>query len=244
MKEAYYFGRTLAKEIEYFAYPRSGSHFLFYCLSGLFDMVATLHSELHNQEAISRQAELNEIVLYALDLREDGVLHQPVWIDALSNGIHGLPRPGGKPLIVLIREPVATLYSLFHTSTERWGATIPDVGAWLRTTADEYQRFYREAFRLISENRDRCLLLRYEALLSGPDELRTIVDFVGVKPKLSPEFVYRITKFDSFVRPGQRTFYRAGDNERWRQDQRWLEALRAIEHYDFTDFGYQALSAL
>jgi hypothetical protein len=243
MKEAYYFGRGLAKEIELFAYPRTGSHFLFYCLSGLFDLVSREHQELHNQEAISRQAELNEAVLYALDLREDGVPYQPVRIDALSNGIHGLPRTTQKPQIILIRDPIATLYSLFRTGTERWGMVIPDLSAWLGKTAGEYEQFYTEAFNILSQENGKCLLVRYEALVEGPNELKKIVDFVNVKPKLTPDFVYQITKFETFVRPGERTFYRSGDNHLWRQDSRWIEALRSIEDRDFAAFGYKAVSA-
>jgi hypothetical protein len=242
MKEAYHFGRTLAKEVEFFSYPRTGSHFLFYCFSGVFDLIARRHAELHNQEAISRQLELHESVLYALDLREDGVPYQPVWIDALSTGVHGLPRKAEKPAIILIRDPIATFYSIFRAGRDRWGMTISALPAWLKTTADEYERFYGEAFNILSGDDGPCLLVRYEALVAGPDELQRIVDFVGVTPKLRPDFVHRITKFESFVLPGERTFYRSGDNDIWRQDARWLEALYAIEDRDFTAFGYQAVS--
>jgi hypothetical protein len=77
------------KEFEYFAFPRVGSHFFYYCLTGLFDLIGLPHEHLTSIEAISRQEELNPLALYALKLREDGIPFQPVFFNALSNGMHG-----------------------------------------------------------------------------------------------------------------------------------------------------------
>ena len=37
--DGYYFGTTLAKRVDYFAFPRTGSHFLWTSFTGLFDLV-------------------------------------------------------------------------------------------------------------------------------------------------------------------------------------------------------------
>ena len=40
--DGYYFGTTLAKRIDYFAFPRTGSHFLWTSLTGMLDRLASL----------------------------------------------------------------------------------------------------------------------------------------------------------------------------------------------------------
>src|SRR5579872_3299530 len=90
MRSTYHFG-TLLKEVNFFAYPRTGGHFFYYCLSGLFDLVVSPHQFLHHEEALDRQNELNPDVLYALDLREPDVPYRPVRADALVAGVHATP---------------------------------------------------------------------------------------------------------------------------------------------------------
>jgi hypothetical protein len=40
---------------------------------------------------------------------------------------------------------------------------------------------------------------------------------------LSPSFVHWLTSFERFTKPGARTFYRAGNNDAWREDAEWKE---------------------
>src|SRR5579875_3878036 len=54
-RDQYYFG-TLIKQIDVFAFPRTGSHLSAYCFNGLFDSVSLLPEALRTSpEPISRQ---------------------------------------------------------------------------------------------------------------------------------------------------------------------------------------------
>ena len=241
MKSLYHFGE-LVREIDYFAFPRTGSHFFRYCTSGLFDIVSRTHAHIANPEAIDRQQEINPQVLYGLDLREPGVPFQPIWINTVPNGVHGRPIDGSNPVIVVIRNPVATAYSLYRVHRDRWHG-VPSIDSqvsveWLSQTLQEYSAFYNAAFDLLDSLGDRGLLIRYEDLVATADPLHRLVQFCGVKPKLQPDFVHFLTRFDLFAKPGDRTFYRAGDNEAWRRDQVWMEILGRLSVPDFSRFGY------
>src|SRR5260370_4970325 len=97
--------RTLTEEIQLFAYPRVGSHFLAYCLHGLYDLVALESCRSNNPEVCAREQELDAHALYALELREDGAAYRPLWVNAIPNGIHGMPVSSANRSIILIREP-------------------------------------------------------------------------------------------------------------------------------------------
>lgn len=242
MKELYYNGRFLLEEINLFAFPRTGSHFLFYVLSGLFDLVDRDHPHLRNAEAIARQQELDSLALYALDLREDGVPFRPLFVNPRATGMHGIPASGSTPGLLLIRDPLPTVYSLYRTSLERWEMQLPERRVFIRQTLDQYAEFYDSGLRVLSENPKNLLLIRWEELVRGPEALRRIVDFIGIRPKLDCRFVHSITRFDSMVRSDARTFYRQGNNSAWKQDVEWTEALREFAAYDFTRFGYERVS--
>jgi hypothetical protein len=241
MKDRYFFGRTLARQVDYFAFPRTGSHFFNYCASGLFDLVALPAPSLDNPEAVRRQEELDPAVLYALDLREEGAPFEPVFINQRATGQHGDPALGEHPVILLIRDPMATVYSYYKAGTERWnmGERIPDAARWAQAKLQRFHEFYSKGLALLNAHPTRCLLLRYEELLAGSEPLHRLVNFVGVRPKLRPEFVHRMTRFDTITRPGPRTFYRQGDNDAWRRDESWRPVIAQASTPDMRPFGYE-----
>ena len=178
-QDQYYFGRLL-KKVYVFAFPRTGSHFLAYCFEGLFDSVSLL-PEIHriSPEAISRQAEIKDEVLYALGLREDGVLFQPMWLNPLVGGVHGVPVLTENPVLLLIRDPIATAFSAWR-ARGRLGFKL-QTAEDLNEHWDAYERFYDAGLRVIDETGDKGLLVRYELLAAGPEMLERIVEFVRVR---------------------------------------------------------------
>jgi hypothetical protein len=236
--EGYYFGTRLAKRLDYYAFPRTGSHYLWACFTGLLDLVFFPNHHLHNPEAKQRADELNPHAYYVLKLREDGVPYQPVYLNAAPQGDHGVPAPGDWPVILLIRDPHPTIFSWYHTGLERWGAKIPDRVAWLREAYAQYRRFYAAGLSLLEKSPERTLLIRFEELKADPAVLARVVAFLGVQPKLSPAFVHWWTDFDRITRPGPRSFYRGGDNARWRADAAWVADVKRAAPGDFAAFGY------
>jgi hypothetical protein len=239
-KDAYYFGQ-LATKVEIFAFPRVGSHYFAYCLSGLFDLVAIKNEHLDNPEAIARQDEINESVLYQLGLREEGVPYQPLIIDPLSTGMHGVPRLADKPVIILVRDPIATLYSFYRVSRARWGQT-DGIWPWLMHAHAGYTAFYNRAFEIVAESPGRVQLVRFEELVESSDVLEQVVQFIGHRPKLRPEFVHQILRFDNFARRGPRTFYRAGHNRSWLEDATFCAAVEQLPGTDFGPWGYPSMA--
>ncbi len=237
-EEKYFFGTRLAHRLDYYAFLRTGSHFLWNCFTGLFDLVFFENEFVNDPEAKQRQEELDPMALYALKLRSDTAPYQPVCINAVPNGLHGFPQDGPNPIIILMRDPYASIYSLYLTARDRWGLKVDDTVSWLKENFALYRKFYDEAFKLNEANQEKVLIVRYEALKAGPQELQKIVDFVGVRPKLKSEYVFWWTRFDRITREGERTFYRAGDNELWKQDKAWREALEKAEIDEFSKFDY------
>lgn len=238
--ESYHFGTRLAVRCDYYAFPRTGSHYLWAGLTGLLDLVYFPNEFVDHPEARQRAEELNPHAYYALRLREDGVPHQPVYINAAPQGVHGTPSPaaGDWPVLMLIRDPHPTIYSWYHTATERWGAKVPDRVAWMGDAYRQYQTFYDAAFAVLEANPARTFLVRFEELKRDPAVLQRLTAFLGVQPKLSPEFVHWWTDFGRMTRPGERTFYRAGDNARWRDDAAWQADLGRADPGDFSRYGY------
>ncbi len=238
--ESYHFGTRLAVRCDYYAFPRTGSHYLWACLTGLLDLVFFPNEFVENPEAKQRAEELNPHAYYALRLREDGVPYQPVYINAAPQGVHGHPAPaaGDWPVLVLIRDPHPTIYSWYHTATERWGAKLPDRVAWLREAYAQYRQFYDAALAVREKNSAKTHLVRFEELKRDPQVLTRLVQFLGGRPKLSAEFVHWWTDFERMTQPGQRSFYRAGNNEKWRSDAAWAADLKAAAPGDFSRYGY------
>jgi hypothetical protein len=233
---SYHFGVHLAREVDYFAFPRTGSHFLWHCFTGLFDLVFFPTPYTDQPEPRQRREELDPMALQALELRTDVAGYHPVYIRHDVNGLHGVPVDGGRPLIVLVRNPRAVFYSYYHTAVERWGAQIADVDAWLREQTTAFRRFYDTAWTLHAAVQDRVLILRFEELCGDPAALRRLVAFVGVPPKLPPEFVFWCCQFERLTRPGTRTFYRQGDDDAWCRDPVWRVRLETLG--DFSCYGY------
>ncbi len=236
-----FFGRTLTRRIDYFAFPRVGSHFFRHCTAGLFDLVAVPGPGATTAEVASRGEELDPLALYALSLREEGVPYAPVWFNTSANGQHGMPVRGEAPIVMLIRDPVATIYSLWRVGRARWGWTEERVGepaGWARAKLARWMEFYAGALGLVEADPARTLLLRFEDLVASPEPLRRVVDIVGVRPKLSPEFVHHVTRFERLTRPGERTFYVAGDNDAWRRDGVFAPIIARLDLPDLGRFGY------
>lgn len=238
--ESYHFGTRLAVRCDYYGFPRTGSHYLWACFTGLFDLVFYPNSFVENPEAKQRSEELNPHAYYVLRLREDGVPYQPVYINAAPQGVHGMPTSSEWPALVLIRDPHPTIYSWYHTAVDRWGANFPDRVAWMRDAYQQYRSFYDAALALVASHSGRTHLIRFEELKRDPAALERLVRFVGVQPKLSPAFVHWWTDFERMTRPGNRTFFRGGDNERWRSDAAWQADLRRAAPGDFTAYGYSS----
>ncbi len=236
--ESYHFGTRLARRCDYYAFPRTGSHYLWACLTGLVDLVFFPNEFVDHPEAKQRAEELNPYAYYALRLRDDGVPYQPVYINAAPHGVHGVPSPGAWPTLVLIRDPHPTIYSYYHTATERWGAKVPDRVAWLRDAYRQYREFYDAALTLVETKPEHTLLIRFEELKAHVATLERLVAFIGVQPKLSPAFVHWWTDFDRIAQPGPRTFYRGGNNAAWRKDVGWQADLAAAAPGDFSRYGY------
>ncbi len=238
MKNDEYYAGNILRVIDYYAFPRTGSHFLGHCISGLFDHVTILPAEIRTDpEAASRKQELSELALYALDLRAPGVRYQPVWFNVLRNGPHGAPIPGENPILIVIRHPLAAAYSAWR-SRKRLGwrvETPPEMKAHL----DGYESFYDTGLGLARGGGAEVLMIRYEDVIASAEPLERLVRFVGVTPKLSPQFVFWVTRFENFVKPGERSFYRGGDDGAWQRD---AEFARLIESSgpprDFSRFGY------
>ncbi len=238
MSEPYYFGRVPAVQIDMFSFPRCGAHFLRLCTAGLFDLVALPHGDSGKAEAAQRREELDPLSLYALNLREDGVPYHPVWFNTTSNGRHGTPVMGSAPVLILIRDPRAAVYSLYRVSRERWNIAIPDARTWARAQFSKFASFYAAGNEVLAANPGRVLMIRYEDLREGQGALERLVSFVGVRPKLSEAFVHRLTRFESIAGPGKRTFYREADNDAWRRDEAWMAAIDGLSMPDFAPFGY------
>ena len=238
----YNFGTTV-KQVDFFAFPRAGSHFLQYCLSGLFDLVSRLPAAiLTNAEAASRQNELNELAIYALKLRESGVPYQPLWVNPMPNGVHGKPIAVENPALILIRHPLAALYSAWR-ARKRLGFQLESAADFARRL-DEYQAFYDAGQSLAHAKPQSTLIVRFEDLVAEVATLERLVEFVGLRPKLSPHFVHWVTRFENMVAQGERSFYREGNNDAWKTDAEFAKLVAAAgPARDFERFGYSTQEA-
>lgn len=234
----YAFGSRLARRYDFYSFPRTGSHYLWTCLTGLLDLVFFPTQFATDPEAMQRAEELNPLTFYMMKLREDGIPFEPVYINPEPNGTHGLPQLGDWPAIILIRNPHPTIYSWYYTATERWNVVVPDRVAWMRDAYRQYAEFYDRALEMKRTASDYVMIVRFEELKKDASELRRLVNFFGVRSKLTPEFVHWATNFDRMTKEGKRTFFRGGNNQRWKEDEGWMKDLTAIQPPDFSRFGY------
>ena len=54
------FVENYTKRIDYFAYPRVGSHFLFHIFSGLYELILFESEDFKTEEYLARKNEINE----------------------------------------------------------------------------------------------------------------------------------------------------------------------------------------
>jgi hypothetical protein len=241
VNETYHFG-LLERELRLYAYPRVGSHFFAYALTGLFDIVTPPHEYLRHQEAIDRKSELNSDVLYALSLRDPRVPFRPLRLNAVASGVHGLPLETEHQMVLLIRDPIATAYSRYRVERDRWGGVTTLSVEWLRNELSSYTAFYQSSLEILQRQARRGLLMRWECLVESPAELERLVEFVGIEPKLRPSYVWNLLNFDNLVKAGRRTFYRSGSNKSWMADADWINAMAQIGDFSFERFGYGSLT--
>jgi hypothetical protein len=204
----------------------------------LIDLVFFPTEFTDKPEPKQRAQELNPYTFYVLGMRDNGIPYHPVYIDPAPHGTHGLPSAGQWPVILLIRDPHPTIYSWYHTATDRWGLRVEDRVAWIRDAYRQYREYYERGFGLVAANPSNAYLLRYEELKRDHFALSHLVEFIGVQPKLDPKFVHWWTEFERMTKPGAKTFFRSGNNARWREDEAWLADLRLAGIGNFQQFGY------
>lgn len=230
---------SYTKRIDYYAYPRVGSHYLFHILSGLYDLVLLDSENFHTEEYLSRSNELDEMSLYSLRLRDSSLPGSaPIYLNPNPNGIHGMAKDFGYPIICLTREPVAAIYSYYRMKRDRFHEKIDDLTLWIGERLQEYTDFYKEALVEGEKKPEHFLLLRYEDVCSSPEYLQRICDFIGESPKLDPAFVHHMTSFSNFIKEGDRTFYREGDNAKWRKDHDFVTSLGQSDYPSLSGLGY------
>ena len=233
------FVENYTKRFDYFAYPRVGSHFLFHIFSGLYELVLFESEDFETEEYISRKREIKEFSLYALSLHDSKrKFRQPIFVNPKANGVHGFPIDSGFPIISLIRDPLATIYSYYRLKRDRHNYVFLNKEEWIQDKLSEYYKFYSQVQELKIKLKDSMLIIKYEDLISDVKYIIEIVNFFRIDPKLDPNFVYNCTNFKNFASGSDRTFYRDADNEKWLLDDEFKTLLKGIDFNKFLKFGY------
>ena len=224
-----------------FAFPRTGSHLFTYTLGGLYDVQFRdiFSGSPTTKEVQERVEELNPAALHALKLR-DCVGARPLVLVRDRNGMHGKPGGyiAGEKTVILTRDPIATAYSYYRVQRDRWAPADVFNEESLAQNLNEYSAFYDAALDYKAAYPDSTYFLRYEEAVRSPQAFEGFVTFLGLEPKLSPSFVWNTTRFGNFVNPGERTFYREGNNNAWRKDTHFGDMLKQVGAFDFRRFGY------
>ena len=237
------FVNSYTKRIDYYAFPRVGSHYLFHIFSGLYDLVLLDSADFKTNKYLTRSKEINEIALYALRLGDLNLPRSaPIFINPNPNGIHGKPKDFGHPIICLTREPVASIYSLYRLKRDRFKEGIDDVGLWISEKFKEYFEFYKCALSINEKSSSKFLFLKYEDICRSWQQLSEICDFIKESPKLDPKFVHYMTRFDNFVNDENRTFYREADNAKWRNDKEFVTNLCLNDYPNLPGLDYSKLT--
>jgi hypothetical protein len=247
-----------------FSFPRTGGHYLAHSIEALYDTAPVDPKEdigivwqadapsasrgvilEGDAEVQDRDRELNPMSRYARSLREHSGAVVPLNHIHGRTGVHGVPGDLGpdERAVVIIRDPVATVFSLYRVRRDRWIPGAPFDADAIRFNFDEYVRFYDAAYGLKDSRFDDVKIVVYEKLVESPVELRDFCNFLGFRPKLEPEFVWHITKFENFILPEKRTFYREGKNDAWKADAAFCAMLAEVPEYDFRRFGYDTIPA-
>jgi hypothetical protein len=160
-------------------------------------------------------------------------------------GMHGLPGNvrQGEYAVIILRDPLAIAYSHYRVFRDRWSPGEPYDSDSVRQQFERYLEFCDATYALKEAMCDTVTIVRYESLVASAAELRDFCNFLGFRPKLEPEYVWHITKFENFTRQQARTFYREGRNDAWRDDGTFREMLRYAGDFDFTPYGYRATNA-
>ena len=138
------------KQFHYFAFPRVGSHFFFHCLTGLYDLILFDSESFHTPEYLKRSEELSSNALYALKLNDLSLgKSQAVYVNPFPNGIHGDPVYSGLPIISLIRNPFATIYSLLNLNISHLKVESINYEEFILKQLDAYVNFYNSLLKLI-----------------------------------------------------------------------------------------------
>ena len=212
-------------------------------LSGLYDLVLLDSENFHTEEYLSRSNEVDEMSLYSLRLRDLNLPRSaPIYLNPNPNGIHGMAKDFGYPIICLTREPVAAIYSYFRMKRDRFHEKIDDLALWIGERLQEYDDFYQEALVVAEKKPENFLLLRYEDVCGSSKYLQRICDFIGESPKLDPAFVHHMTNFSNFIKQGDRTFYREGENAKWRNDSDFVTNLSRHDYPVLPELGYPPLT--
>ena len=228
------------KQFHYFAFPRVGSHFFFHCLTGLYDLILFDSECYHTSEYQKRSDELNPNALYALRLHDLSLgKTQSIYVNPCPNGIHGDPIYSGLPIISLIRDPFATVYSFLNLNISHFKVESIDYEKFIIQNLDKYTLFYRSLLEISNEHPSELLLIKYENLVSSPETLNTLVEFINTSPKLRPNFVFDQVKFDNLVNPHNKSFFKFGTNSMWRKDERFCAVVKQYGETRFNKFGYE-----
>jgi hypothetical protein len=238
IKDCHSFEPEPTKRLDFFSFPRTGSHYLGTSLAALFDLIQYPQEFAADPEVKQRAEEISPYTNYVLSLRENGAPYKPVYIDTSPNGVHGTPKAGKWPIILLVRDPHATVFSWYFTSKDRWHLFEANRVDWIRDAYRQYREFYQLGFEIVKAESPSVFLVRYEDLKRDYSTLARLARFIGVQPKLNPEFVFWWTGFGRMTKPGPRTFYRAGNNTKWKEDPAWLADLQSAEIGSFGEFGY------
>ncbi|MDA0849093.1 MAG: hypothetical protein O2827_05015, partial [Verrucomicrobia bacterium] len=195
------------KQFHYFAFPRVGSHFFFHCLTGLYDLILFDSECYHTLEYQKRSDELNPNALYALRLHDLSLgKPQPIYVNPCPNGIHGVPIYTGLPIISLIRDPFATVYSFVNLNISHLKNESIDYEKFIIQNLDKYIQFYTNLLEISKEHPSNILLITYENLVSSSETLNTLTEFINQSPKLRTGFVFDQVKFDNLVNPDKKSF--------------------------------------
>lgn len=235
------------KEFDYYAFPRTGSHFLMINLGGLFDLEVVRQGTLAqdnkrhlSKEERSRTRELRPFVLLLLKQRWPSWEKSPVRIYANPSGVyHSTIKARDLPILVMIRNPIATMYSLYNLFVSRFKYKVGDIRNFVEKNLDAYRKYYQPAFELQKEGHP-LLMIRYEELLTSPAPMEKICKFLCVTPKLNPSIVFFMTRFKVITKIKYRTFYRHGNNQAWKRDLMFLEAVKPFLAMEWEEYGYES----
>jgi hypothetical protein len=152
--------------------------------------------------------------------------------------------------IFLMRSPQDMAFSLYRVWTSRWDKyMVEGIPQRKRDFFDFYTKTYLENMREVYNRYNEfskkydSFTFRYESLLQNSSQLDQFCKFVGKKPKLPVDFVWKQSRLNSIVgRSKDRTFYRmAGENAWMREFSRTeIERMKQVEDgFDFSEIRYK-----